>query len=302
MLRRSRSRTRIGLAVLILATALTGTAAAATGTTPDNQPQALPTPRQFVSNLDLECFRTNPHTPPPLPAPLVLSHLNPVLAAQAPWSVASLGTRAQLCTPVAKNNVFPPPAVLSFVRFVDLSCYQITGPNINFPLVLDHLNPLLGHVPRKQVTVLAPELLCLPVVKNNSIPPAEVMSLVRFIDLVCYRETPAVPLNMPLNLTQLNPVLAGIPPTDVQVRENRQLCVPVRKGNQAIPTPVLDIVRWIDLEKYDMVAPAPPSGINLTLRHINPLLQAMPPEPATLTQRQQLALPVAKNGQLPPAG
>jgi hypothetical protein len=298
MIRRSLTRARLGMAVMVLVATVSGTVAA---TPASSQTQALPSPLQFVSHLDLECFRTNSYTPPPLPAPLVLSHLNPVLAQLPPWSTTVFGPRTQLCVPVAKNGVLPPPGVLDFIRFVDLSCYRITGPTVNFPLTLSHLNPQLGHLPRKQVTMVAPEQLCVPVIKNNSVPPAEVLSLVRFIDLACFRTAPQVPLDISLKLTQLNPVLTGIPPTEVRVRENRQLCVPVRKNNQAIPAAVLNIVRWIDLEMYDIVAPTLPA-INLTLRHINPLLTGLPPEPATLLARQQLALPVAKNGQIPPTG
>jgi hypothetical protein len=300
MFRRLLSRSRIGVAVMMLVAALTGTAAATAGTPAAIAPQALPSPSQFVSNLDLECFRTSPYTPPPLPAPLVLSHLNPVLAQQARWSVGTnLGPRTQLCVPVAKNGVIPPPAVLQFIRFVDLSCYRIPGPNLNLPLVLNHLNPQLGHLPRKEVIVGGAEQLCVPVIKNNVVPPAEVLSLVRFIDVACFRITPQVSLDFPLKLTQLNPVLTHLPTTEVGVLENRQLCVPVRKNDQQIPAPVLNIVRWIDFEKYDLKAPTVPT-ITLSLRHINPLLSGLPAEQATLLGPPQLALPVAKNGFLPP--
>jgi hypothetical protein len=306
MFRRSLLRSRVGIAVLVLAAALGGTTAAvaaantpAKAKAPATTAAPWPTPAQFVANLDLECFRTSPYTPQ-LPAPLTLSHLNPVLAGQAPWTINQLGQRQQLCSPVAKNDVMPPPEVLDFVRYVDLSCYRISGPNINFPLTLSHLNPLLKDLPRREVTVMTPEQLCLPVIKNDSVPPDEVLRLVRFIDLVCYRETPQVPLGIKLRLTQLNPVLSSIPPTTVGVQANRQLCVPVRKNSQQIPDEVLKIVRWVDVEKFDIEAPAM-QPIELRLRHINPLLQGLPAEPAVLLQRQQLALPMAKNGNNPPA-
>lgn len=109
-----------------------------------------------------------------------------------------------------------------------------------------------------------------------------------------------MPLDIGLHLTQLNRVLGTIPPTDVRVRENRQLCVPVQKNNQAIPPEVLRIVRWIDIEKFDIVAPPLPSIIGLRLQHINPLLANLPVEPARLTARHQLGLPMAKNGLIPP--
>ena len=299
MPRTSIGRTRLGVAVIALLACAGGTAAAVPADTPTQlQPQvlALPTAKAFVSNLDLECFRTSFYQPPV--TTITTTHINPVLAG-LPVETHTLGPRSQLCVPVAKNHVAPPAGVADFVRFVDLACYQISGQTVNWPLTLSHLNPLLQTLPRRDVTIVAPDQLCLPVIKNNVVPPTEVLNLVRYIDLKCYRESPQVPLNIGLNLTQLNPVLQNIPPTDVRVLENRQFCVPVRKNNQAIPADVFNIVRWIDIEKFDILAPAPVS-INLGLRHINPLLANLPAEPATLTSRMQLGLPMAKNGLIPP--
>lgn len=295
---RSISRARIGLIIIALSAAMTGAGTSAASPA-SNQALALPTPSAFVSNLDLECFKTDTFTPPPLTTPLVLSHLNPVLA-NLPREQVTLGPRTQLCAPVAKNGRIPPPGVVDFVRFVDLSCYQIRGANVNFPLVLSHLNPLLSTLPRRQLTMTVPDQLCLPVVKNNLIPPPEVLNLVRYIDLKCYITQPQVPLNIGLNLAQLNPILDGIPRADVRVRENRQLCVPVRKNNQEIPPEVLRIVQWVDIEKFDIVAPPLAAPINLRLQHINPLLTGLPVEPATLLGPAQLGLPMAKNGVIPP--
>src|SRR5262245_43776860 len=281
MFRRSSLRARIGIAVLILVAALAGTAAA-TSAAPKSP--GVPSAKEFVPYLDLECFRTSPYTPPPLREPIRLSHLNPVLADQARWTVDALGQRTQLCSPVAKNEQFPPAGVADFVQFVDLSCYRIGGPALNVTLKLNHLNPLLSHLPTKVVTVGSPQQLCLPVVKNESAPPDEVLRLVQYIDLVCYGETPQVSLDLSLKLTQLNKELTSIPPTKVGVRLNHQLCVPVRKNDQDIPDDVLKVVQYIDLEKYDIVAPAM-HPLDLRLTHINPLLTDLPPEPATLTAR-----------------
>jgi hypothetical protein len=299
MFRRSLLRSRAGIAVLVLAAALGGTTAAVAATSPA-KPAAvpLPSPADFVAHVDLDCFRTTPYTPQ-LPAPITLRHLNPVLADQAPWTINQLGQRQQLCSPVAKNGKFPPGGVLEFVRHVDVSCYRITGPNIGVPLTLTHLNPQLSDLPRREVKVWAPDQLCLPVIKNDKVPPAEVLRLVRYIDLVCYRETPQVPLDITLGLTQLNPELAKIPQVKVDVRENRQLCVPVRKNNQDIPDDVLNIVQWLDVEKFDIKAPAM-DKVDVRLRHVNPLLLGLPAEPATLLEHEQLALPVAKNDRFPP--
>lgn len=295
MTRRSLSRTRIGIAVLILVAALAGTAAATSAT---SRSPGLPSAKEFVPHLDLECFQTSAYTPPPLHQPLVLSHLNPVLADQPRWIVDQLGARTQLCSPVAKNGKLPPDGVIDFVRFVDLSCYRIGGPAINLELKLDQLNPQLTGLPTRVVTVVEPQQLCVPVVKNDSVPPPEVLRLVQYIDLVCYSEKPPVPLDITLELTQLNKELSSIPPAKVRVRENRQLCVPVRKNNQDIPDEVLKVVQFIDLEKFDIVAP-PMERLELRLRHINPLLTDLPSEPAILLAHQQLGLPVAKNGNFP---
>jgi hypothetical protein len=302
MFRSSLSRSRLGAAVLALVAALAGTAAA---TTPNDPPltaaPGLPSPYDFVSSLDLECFRTSPYTPPPVPGgQLTLEHLNPVLAPQAArWTINSIGPRQQLCTPVAKNGVIPKSDVLEYVRYIDLACYRIGGPTLEVPLTLEHLNPVLSHLPRKEVRLMEPQQLCLPVIKNDAVPPSGPLRVLMSTDLVCYREVPQVPMNMSLKLTQLNPVLANLPTTEVGVRENRQLCVPVRKNNQEIPQLILDIVQWIDLEKYDIAAPTVPA-VDLRLRHVNPLMQGWPAEPATLLSPRQLAVPVAKNGKLPP--
>lgn len=293
----SRNRPRAWVATLLMALVAGVTAAAAPATA---QPAilALPSPLRFVSNLDLECFRTNPYTPPP--TQILTRHLNPVLG-NLPLEYHTLGVREKLCVPVAKNNVIPPVGVVDFVRFVDLSCYRITGASVGFPLNLRHLNPLFQtSVAPKNVTIFYPQHLCVPVIKNGLVPPAEVLNLVRYIDLKCYIETPQAQLNRQVQLTHLNPVLGGLTPHPAYITYNRQLCVPVQKNNQVIPPAVLNIVRWVDLEMYDILTAALPAPTTLQLRHINPSLLNLPPEYATFQQGIQLGLPVAKNNLFPP--
>lgn len=257
----------------------------------------LPTPKQLTAYLDLECFKTSYYQPPA--TTLTLRHLNPVLA-NLPIETVTLGPREQLCVPVAKNNQQPPSPALDFIRFIDLACYRIGGTTVNTGLVLSHLNPLFQNYPRTQVTMNSPQQLCVPVIKNNVVPPAEVLALVRHIDLKCYGIQPNNALGAQLSLRQLNPVLTPIIPTHAaQVLYARQLCVPVQKAGDTIPSEVLNIVRWIDLEKFDLSVPALPQ-VGLTLRHINPVLAGLPQEQAVLSGASQLALPVAKNGAFPP--
>jgi hypothetical protein len=94
-------------------------------------------------------------------------------------------------------------------------------------------------------------------------------------------------------------VLAHLPAHGAAITFNRQLCVPVAKNTLPIPADVFNIVRWIDLEMYDISTPALPAALTLTLRHINPAL-TLPPETATFQQAFQIGLPVAKNGLIPP--
>ncbi|MFC6086555.1 hypothetical protein [Sphaerisporangium aureirubrum] len=225
--------------------------------------------------------------------------MNPALA-NLPTETVILGQREQLCVPVAKNNSQPPTPVLDFIRFVDLACYKITGITVNQIVLLSHLNPLLQTLPRTEVFMTTPQQLCVPVIKNGVVPSAEVMSLVSHLDLKCYAVTPNNPLNIGLSLRQLNPVLVPMIPTHgVQVGPARQLCVPVQKAGDNIPTSSFSILRWVDLEKFDIGTSTLPQ-ITLQIRHINPVLANLPQEQVTLFGATQLGLPVAKNNNFPP--
>jgi hypothetical protein len=260
--------------------------------------QALPSPLRFTSSLDLECFRTNPYTPPAVT--VLTRHLNPVLS-NLPAEYVTLGPREQLCVPVAKNNMIPTDDVIDFLRYVDLSCYRIQGVNVNTTLRITHLNPVLADVAPKAVVITVPQQLCVPVVKNGAVPPDEVRRLVSYIDLKCYAEQPQTSLHKGLILSHLNPLFANLPRHQADVTFNRQLCVPVAKGTQPIPLDVLNIIRWIDLEKYDIFTPPVALPFSLSIRHLNPLFATFPSEPVTIQQSTHLLLPVAKNHILPPA-
>lgn len=190
----------------------------------------------------------------------------------------------------------------TFVSNLDLECWQTVPYTPAFPPILTHhLNPVLSGLPDEKVTLGARQQLCSPVAKNGVIPPSSVLPFIQYIDLKCYAITPPASVNVPLTLSQLDPVLASMPTQKVTMQNNRQLCVPVQKNNQAIPANVLNIVRWIDLEKYDLTPSTPVSPFALALNHINPLLVTLPTEQTSLTQPLQLAVPVAKNGAIPPS-
>lgn len=133
----------------------------------------------------------------------------------------------------------PPPDVLPFIRYVDLKCYRITGPSINLDLTLQQLNPVIAHKFGPEVKVVArePQQLCVPVAKNNMIPPPEIRSLISQLDIKCYRvESPQIASGT-VSLTHLNPLFGNTAPETVTFAQQapRQLCVPVAKNGQIPP-------------------------------------------------------------------
>jgi hypothetical protein len=143
--------------------------------------------------------------------------------------------------------------------------------------------------------------LCVPVAKNGLVPPPDVLRVVQYIDLKCYDVNPAASMNKVLNIRHLNPILANLPNEANLVTNRQRLCVPVAKNNQPIPPDVLNIIRWLDLEKFQIQAPALPNPVPLVLRHLNPLLVNLPQTQVSLLQAGSLLVPVAKNNQIPPA-
>jgi hypothetical protein len=104
-----------------------------------------------------------------------------------------------------------------------------------------------------------------------------------------------------VGLSQLNPQLQQIPPHPMTLDwTRRQLCVPVRKNAQPIPLPVLNILRWIDLEKFPANPPVMIAPVPVILHHLNPLFANLPWVQVILQQANSLMVPVAKNGNFPP--
>ncbi|HWM94149.1 MAG TPA: hypothetical protein VN493_25555 [Thermoanaerobaculia bacterium] len=202
----------------------------------------------------------------------------------------------------AAAQPFPTPG--QFVRFLDLRCYDIPGqPPLNVPLLLTHLNPVFIQqgAPPEQVVLQEPQDLCVPVRKNNQVIPPQSLPFLQYADLKCYR-IDGPPLNMTLQLSQLNPAIAALygPNVNVIVREPQQLCVPVAKDSQIPPPNVRQLIQFLDIKCYRVDAPPIPNQpINLT--HLNPLFSGTPTEQAKIVGPApiQLCVPVAKNNQFP---
>jgi hypothetical protein len=282
----------LGAVLLLVVLSWTGAAVA----------QPLPTPGQFVRFLDLRCHEILDQ--PPLGVPLVLNHLNPVLSTLPPENVV-LQEPQDLCVPVRKNAQVIPPASFPFLQYADLKCYRIEGPPINVNLQLTHLNPAIAALygANLNVWLREPQQLCVPVAKNGLVPPPDVLRLIQFLDIKCYRVDAPPIVNQPINLTHLNPLFAGIPTEQVKIVGPApiQLCVPVAKNNQ-FPNPagVAQIIRFSDVLCYNL--DGLPLDKQLKLDHLNPVLRQMglPPEDVKVFNTTKLCVPVAKNNQFPP--
>jgi hypothetical protein len=266
--------------------------------------QALPTPRAFVSNFDVRCYRIP--NQPPLGVPLRLDHLNPYFIDKGlPPEDVVLREPQDLCVPVYKEDQVPPPDVLPFIRYADLKCYGIDGPPLDLPVHLDQLNPVIRQLlgPSEDVVVREPQQLCVPVYKNNATPPTAVAQLIQWLDVKCYRVDAATPVGgQQIRLTHLNPLFATLPPELAEFvgPYPNQLCVPVAKNQRIPPSTVLPIIQYSDVLCYDIKGL--PLNRQLILTHLNPVLRAMglPPENVWVTDTHKLCVPVAKNGYFPP--
>jgi len=195
-------------------------------------PAALP----FIQHVDFACYRVDA-APLANPQPLVLSHLNPVLA-NLPQHQVTLERPAQLCVPVAKNGVLPPPAVLAFVQFFDLACWQLDAQqHPQFAVGLTQLNPqLVGIAPHPMTLGPQPRQLCVPVRKNGQMIPAAVRNVVQWLDLEKFAAVQSVKI-APVNvvLQHLNPLFVNLAQIPVILDEAVALLVPVAKNGQIPP-------------------------------------------------------------------
>ncbi len=271
--------------------------------------EELPTPFDFVSNLDLACYESTAEPPPA--AGVELHHLNPAMKGMS--QQAALGDLERVCLPVMKNGSEPPAETLDFIRWVDLACYKATAEPVDVSLDIRHLNPQLAGLPDETVRVVELRQLCLPVRKRrllmNPPIPEHVQRLIEHVDVACYRlEEDTLDANLPLTLSHHNPIVKSLDLDDraTNLRSARQLCLPVSKNDQEVPPDVLHVVQWVDFLRYAL-DPVPPVSIALRLRHLNPLYAAQPWFDVTLSTppNLQLMVPIAKSipsggGGIPP--
>jgi hypothetical protein len=191
------------------------------------------------------------------------------------------------------------PTPFSLASQLDLECHSAEGPPPAASVFIRQLNPVLqDHLPNQQVQLGPLEDVCVPVAKNKQVPTPDALNVARWVDLACY-EASAPPVDVDVNLSHLNPVLAGLPDEDVKLVQVEQLCVPVRKNNAEIPQAVLGLVRHFDFACYRLEEPTEDVNFPLTLTHENPVIRALDLDDREVRMRRarQLCVPVGKNAQ-----
>lgn len=266
-------------------------------------PAPWPPVDQVVSHIDQRCYTFPPQHP--VGVPLTLSHLNPVLvAAGAKDHDVELQEAQDLCVPIQKDDEFIPPGVLKIVQWIDWECFGIKGDPLDITLKIDHLNPVIKAKlgPRDEVIVREPQQLCVPVVKDGKIPPDDVLRLIQYLDVECFRVEARQPVGgQRIRLTHLNPVLEGLPIEDAAIvpRFATQLCVPVAKNFNFPPHDVYLYAAFTDSLCYDIQAP--PLDRTLKLDQLNPVLvDRIGTHEVGPFRSHKLCVPVAKNGNFPP--
>jgi hypothetical protein len=163
----------------------------------------------------------------------------------------------------------------------------------------------LSHLGRSFAWALAVSALwlALPVAAQAPAPFPPPIDVISHIDQHCFRPIePQHPVNIPLTLTHLNPILveAGFPKHDVVLRDPQDLCVPVQKEDEEPKPEVLKIVRWLDWECFGIDGKS--LDYRLRIDQLNPVIQHLigPRDELIVRKPEQLCVPVAKDYNYPP--
>lgn len=215
-----------------------------------------------------------------------------------PLSIGSVSVFACLLHAVAAHAQVPSPYAVA--SGLDLECRRAEGAPPVQNLGIRQLNPVLQPVLPNQVAQLGPlQEVCVPVAKNNQVPKDPALSVIRSVDIACYRAN-AAPVDVRVRASHLNPVLAGLPEEDVHLTQLEQVCVPVAKNGVFPQEPQLSIVRYMDFACYGLDEPTSDANRNLLLSHLNPVLQDHPNHVVHMERARQLCVPIAKNQQVVP--
>jgi hypothetical protein len=292
---RTRSRSTPRLRWLLLSAVLALLAAPAFA-------QPFPPPIDVISHIDQHCFRVvEPQHP--VGIPLTLTHLNPLFA-DFPRQDVVLRDPQELCVPVQKEDEEPKPEVLKIVRWLDWECFGIDGRSLDYTLRIDHLNPVIQHLigPADKMIVREPQQLCVPVSKDYNTPPDDVIKLIQYLDVECFRVEARQPVGgQTIKLTHQNPLLEDLPRYEGKFVGPRalQLCVPVAKNGDIPPDEVIKYVAYTDVLCYELDAPSLDRSIKVS--QLDPVLvDQIETIKLGPFKSRKLCVPVAKNGLFPP--
>lgn len=197
-------------------------------------PAALP----FLQHADLACYRIDA-SPLASAVPLSLLHHNPVLAT-LPAHTAALIQPVQLCVAVAKAGDVVAPEVTRLLRFIALECYAADpGAQPTFAVGLRHLDPELASLGGHRATLVpSPRQVCVPVQTNQQAIPADVLGIVRWIELERYTVAPVVlGPPVPAVLGHVHPLLTTLPRIEVVLRETSAVMASVAQRGEPLPPP-----------------------------------------------------------------
>ncbi|MFZ5892799.1 MAG: hypothetical protein ACOY0T_17195 [Myxococcota bacterium] len=214
------------------------------------------------------------------------------------FSLGSISFGACLLHAIAAHAQAPSPFAVA--SGLDLECRSAVGAPPAANLGIRQLNPVLQPVLPTQVAQLGPlQEVCVPVAKNNQIPNEPALSVIRSVDIACYRAT-AAPIDVKVRASHLNPVLADLPDEDIRITQLEQVCVPVAKNGVFPPEPQRSIVKYMDFACYGLEQPTSDANRNLLLSHLNPVLQNLPNHIVHMERARQFCVPIAKNQQFVP--
>jgi hypothetical protein len=193
-----------------------------------------------VPPVDLACYRIDT-APLRESAPLVVEHASPTLAL-LPGHAAALVRPVELCLPVVRDGVAPPPDVRRLVQSIALECYAVEpGPHPAFAIGLTALDPQLAGAADRQLAVRAERRqICVPVAKNSERIPRDVLGIVQRIGVEKLSAAPrraAAPATPGARvvLRHLNPLLATLPAVPVVLQQASGLMVPVSRRARPAP-------------------------------------------------------------------
>lgn len=254
---------------------------------------------------DLECFDT---PGPRLDLELELAELDPALLqlGLAPHR-AVVREQTATCVPVARRGARPAADALPTLQAIALACYRIDAAALPAParLGVAHASSAPALLPGDDAVLLRPVELCLPVARADAVAP-DVRRLVQFVALECHAARLAPRPDIAIAAAPLPDTLAAaMPPHALTLGGDREVCMPVARNTERIPSDVLGVVQRLAFEKIAATpapvarrpgpAPGPPS-IDLALAHLSPRLVTLPVLTVALGRASGWLLPVVRRG------